>query len=108
MDFAWSSNGYVYHTKFDDVNHVPLGTLQRTGDNIYALVLGLADSTELAETHLHAAGNLVFFDFVGAFVVYYTEPVALVFNISATLLTFWLLYRHMHQAKQRCGNSSFF
>lgn len=41
VDFAWSSNGYVYHTKFDTVDQIPLGSLQRTGDNILALVKGL-------------------------------------------------------------------
>lgn len=40
VDFAWSTNGYVYHTKFDTVDQIPLGTLQRTGDNILALVRG--------------------------------------------------------------------
>lgn len=42
VDFAWSSNGYVYHTKFDTVDQIPLGSLQRTGDNILALVKGLS------------------------------------------------------------------
>ena len=105
MDFAWSSNGYVYHTKFDDVNHVPLGTLQRTGDNIYALVLGIANSQELAETEKHAAGNLIFFDFLGAFVIYYIEPVALFLNCLTTVVTFWMIWKHMRQAKQQYGNS---
>lgn len=40
VDFAWSTNGYVYHTKYDTIDQVPLGTLQRTGDNILAFVRG--------------------------------------------------------------------
>ncbi|KAL4719922.1 hypothetical protein ACJJTC_008688 [Scirpophaga incertulas] len=40
VDLAWSSNGYVYHTSLDDATRVPPATLQRTGDNVLALVTG--------------------------------------------------------------------
>ncbi|CAH2041909.1 unnamed protein product, partial [Iphiclides podalirius] len=40
VDLAWNSNGYVYHTHLDTADRVPLGALQRTGDNVLALVRG--------------------------------------------------------------------
>lgn len=40
MDLAWSSNGYVYHTRLDTVEQVPKAALQRTGDNVLALAHG--------------------------------------------------------------------
>ncbi|KPJ00913.1 Endoplasmic reticulum metallopeptidase 1 [Papilio xuthus] len=40
MDLAWSSNGYVYHTRLDTAARVPLAALQRTGDNVLALLQG--------------------------------------------------------------------
>ncbi|RVE52928.1 hypothetical protein evm_002405 [Chilo suppressalis] len=40
VDLAWSSDGYVYHTRLDDAARVPLPVLQRTGDNVLALATG--------------------------------------------------------------------
>ncbi|KAJ8717542.1 hypothetical protein PYW07_005472 [Mythimna separata] len=37
VDLAWSSNGYVYHTRLDTPEQVPPAALQRTGDNVLAL-----------------------------------------------------------------------
>lgn len=50
MDFAHVFNGYRYHTKFDHINYIPSGVLQRTGDNILALVKQMANSDELTNT----------------------------------------------------------
>ncbi|CAK1584147.1 unnamed protein product [Parnassius mnemosyne] len=41
VDLAWSSNGFVYHTRLDTAARVPPGALQRTGDNVLALVQGM-------------------------------------------------------------------
>lgn len=40
VDLAWSANGYVYHTRLDTAERAPPGALQRTGDNVLALVQG--------------------------------------------------------------------
>ncbi|XP_046389078.1 endoplasmic reticulum metallopeptidase 1-like [Ischnura elegans] len=74
LDFAWSSNGYVYHTSLDAAAAVPAGTLQRTGDNILALVRHLTSSPELAhskkDNHARSkAGQPVYFDILGIGVV---------------------------------------
>lgn len=95
LDFAWAENGYVYHTKFDDVSQIPLGTLQRTGDNILALILGLANNDKMANVEKYAAGNLVFFDFLGAFVVRWSEEVGLIINTFALAVSVFYLYRNM-------------
>lgn len=49
LDLAHSYNGYVYHTKFDSVSIIPLGTLQTTGDNILAMARTFTNSTELKD-----------------------------------------------------------
>ncbi|KAJ4449772.1 hypothetical protein ANN_01176 [Periplaneta americana] len=95
LDFAWSKNGYVYHTKFDNVKQVPLGTLQRTGDNILALVLGLVNSEKMANTEKYAAGNLVFFDFLGAFVIRWPEGIGFLINMCAVILSVYSLFKNM-------------
>lgn len=50
MDFAHVMNGYRYHTKYDHIDYIPAGALQRTGSNILALVQIIANSDELANT----------------------------------------------------------
>lgn len=97
LDFAWSSNGYVYHTKFDSIDQVPLGSLQRTGDNILSLALGMAQGHQLSDIESHKAGNLVFFDFLGAFVVRWPMMISDIIN---TLSVIFSIYTIMENSKQ--------
>ncbi len=48
MDFAIYKNGYVYHTRNDIAETIPIGTFQNAGDNILALTTAVANSPELA------------------------------------------------------------
>ncbi|KAK4885667.1 hypothetical protein RN001_001938 [Aquatica leii] len=98
LDFAWSSNGYVYHTRFDSIDQIPLGTLQRTGDNILALARGMAMGHQLSNIESHRAGNLVFFDFLGAFVVRWPMVIADIINLSSVILSFYSVYENMKKA----------
>lgn len=41
-------NGYVYHTKSDRVEIIPMGTYQHLGDNLLALVRQIAGSPDLS------------------------------------------------------------
>lgn len=52
MDFAHISNGYRYHTKYDHIDYISPEVLQRTGDNILALVKRIANSDELTNTEV--------------------------------------------------------
>lgn len=47
FDFAHATKGYRYHTKFDSIDYLTPGVLQRTGENMLHLVLSLANSNEL-------------------------------------------------------------
>lgn len=60
LDFAWSANGYVYHTKLDTVDKIPLGTFQRTGDNMLPLILKLVNSKQISDIEKYSTGNLVY------------------------------------------------
>ncbi|XP_047536484.1 endoplasmic reticulum metallopeptidase 1-like [Vanessa atalanta] len=75
VDLAWSSNGYVYHTRLDTASRVPPAALQRTGDNVLALTLGLL-SNERLELATERERQPVFFDVVGAFVIAARAPAA--------------------------------
>ncbi|KAF5299923.1 hypothetical protein FQR65_LT09318 [Abscondita terminalis] len=98
LDFAWSSNGYVYHTRFDSIDQIPLGTLQRTGDNILALARGMAMGHQLSNVESHRAGNLVFFDFLGAFVVRWPMIIADIINLSSVILSLYSVSVNMKRA----------
>lgn len=87
LDFAWSSNGYVYHTRLDNAAQIPLGTLQRTGDNILALTQRLASAPQMFNVSAYKTGNLMFFDFLGAFIVSWTDYVAAIVNMGIVLLS---------------------
>ena len=101
LDFAWAENGYVYHTKFDDVSQIPLGTLQRTGDNILALTLGLANNDKMANVEKYASGNLVFFDILGAFVIRWSEEIGLIINTFGLAVSIYCLFRNMKASVTR-------
>ncbi|XP_063977133.1 endoplasmic reticulum metallopeptidase 1-like [Diachasmimorpha longicaudata] len=93
VDFAWSTNGYVYHTRFDTVQQIPLGSLQRTGDNILALSQGITASHHLGNTQLRShTGSLVFFDFLGAFVVRWPQYVANIVNLLSIFIGAYSIY----------------
>ncbi|XP_012263393.2 endoplasmic reticulum metallopeptidase 1-like [Athalia rosae] len=101
VDFAWSTNGYVYHTKFDNVDQIPLGSLQRTGDNMLALVRGMTAGHYLSDVIVHhQKGSLVFFDFLGAFVVRWPEYLASTINIAGILTGLYSIYLNMEAARK--------
>lgn len=47
MDFAFYENGYVYHTKNDIAEIIPMGSYQNAGDNILAITVAAANHPEL-------------------------------------------------------------
>jgi hypothetical protein len=101
LDIAWAENGYVYHTSFDDVDQIPLGSLQRTGDNVLALILALVNNDKMANVEKYASGNLVFFDILGAFVIHWCEQMGLVINTVALAVSVYCLFRNMKASTTR-------
>ncbi|XP_022910899.1 endoplasmic reticulum metallopeptidase 1-like [Onthophagus taurus] len=97
LDFAWSSNGYVYHTKFDSIDQIPLGSLQRTGDNILSLALGMAQGHQLSDVENYKAGNLVFFDFLGAFVIRWPMMVSDIINTLSVIFSVYSVLRNVKE-----------
>lgn len=92
MDFAHVMNGYRYHTKYDHIDYIPAPVLQRTGDNVLALVRRMANSDELANTEAHATGRKVFYDILGLFFVSYSVSLGHVLNVTVALLSILLPY----------------
>lgn len=101
VDFAWSSNGYVYHTKFDTVDQIPLGSLQRTGDNILALAQGIMLEDFMPDrTSQNAVENIVFFDFLGAFVIRWPLYISSTINVFSISIGIYSIYMNMQNARR--------
>ncbi|KAG7189889.1 hypothetical protein KM043_006060 [Ampulex compressa] len=107
LDFAWATNGYVYHTRFDTAQQIPLGSLQRTGDNILALVRGIMDEGYLVDAGKESMGSLVFFDFLGAFVIRWPPYVASSINIFGIILGLCSTYLNMQNARKDLKKSAY-
>uniref|UniRef100_A0A1L8DUA3 FXNA-like protease n=1 Tax=Nyssomyia neivai TaxID=330878 RepID=A0A1L8DUA3_9DIPT len=86
LDMAYSYNGYVYHTKYDRLETIHKGTFQHTGDNVLSLVKGMANSHDLDINAELPTGPVVFFDYMGWFMISYTEVVAMIINSLVTIL----------------------
>ncbi|XP_065367160.1 endoplasmic reticulum metallopeptidase 1 [Calliphora vicina] len=80
LDMAHAYNGYIYHTKYDNFQNLQRGTYQTTGDNVLALTWALANAEELTNPEAHADGHAVYYDFLGWFLVSYTETTGIIIN----------------------------
>ncbi|XP_017150804.1 endoplasmic reticulum metallopeptidase 1-like [Drosophila miranda] len=97
FDLAQCINGFVYHTKYDELDVIPQGALQNTGDNILNLVRALSNAPELYDTEAFASGHAIFFDFLGLFFISYSSSNGEYLNYgvagAAIILIFVSLWR---------------
>ncbi|XP_033636192.1 endoplasmic reticulum metallopeptidase 1-like [Asterias rubens] len=103
VDIAYVSNGYVYHTKYDSLDSIPPGCIQRAGDNIQALVLHLANSSTLhhgIEEDRH--GSMVFFDIHGFYLVTYPARMGMIINMCVVGAVFlFIIFRRKPEYSSR-------
>lgn len=71
MDFAYISNGYVYHTRLDDESRIQPGAVQRLGDNLVGVIDQLTNNPGKLEAIAATphSSNTLFFDVGGLFMV---------------------------------------
>ncbi|XP_044265898.1 endoplasmic reticulum metallopeptidase 1-like [Tribolium madens] len=86
LDMAFFKHGYRYHTKYDDFEHIPLGSFQHVGDNTLHLVRSLGNAPEVANPKDNP-GKSVYFDFLGFTMISYTQTVAIVVNSIVGILS---------------------
>ncbi|XP_060805544.1 endoplasmic reticulum metallopeptidase 1 [Amyelois transitella] len=100
LDFAWSANGYVYHTALDTWRRVPAAALQRTGDNVVALARRLLAAPELAAPPA-ARAPLVYFDVLGVLVLRAAPAAAAALALAAAALVLLNVHAHAAQARRQ-------
>lgn len=86
-DFAFARNGYRYHTKYDGFDNIPLGSYQHVGDNILALIKNLGHAPEITNSSEKSQEKIVYYDFLGLFMINYTVTSAFFLNISLAVLS---------------------
>ncbi|EDS33671.1 conserved hypothetical protein [Culex quinquefasciatus] len=99
MDLAHFLNGFRYHTRYDSMEYLSVGVLQRTGDNVLALTRGMANSKHLSTSTDEGQGSsTVFFDFLGLFFVNYPARLGQLINAVVAFLAVLIPYRGLSQA----------
>ncbi|XP_046366500.2 endoplasmic reticulum metallopeptidase 1-like [Haliotis rufescens] len=93
LDIAHVKNGYVYHTKYDRPDMVQPGCLQRGGENLQALLVTLATSKQVIDPGEDKHGNMVFFDFIGYFMISYPQRVGVLINWSIVAVVLLSIFR---------------
>ncbi|XP_026808932.1 endoplasmic reticulum metallopeptidase 1-like [Rhopalosiphum maidis] len=66
LDLAHYKNGYVYHTKHDDLNQIGPSVLQNTGENLFALAKAMSTHNATNSTK----SKYVFFDVFGVYMIH--------------------------------------
>ncbi|KAK6929195.1 Peptidase M28 [Dillenia turbinata] len=91
LDFAFTDNGAVYHTKNDKLQLLRPGSLQHLGENVLAFLRQSASSSLLSgggASDLHdktAQDSAIYFDIMGYFMVVYRQHLANMLHYSVIL-----------------------
>ncbi|KAH9625292.1 hypothetical protein KSS87_009050 [Heliosperma pusillum] len=99
LDFAFSDNTAVYHTKNDKVELLKPGSLQHLGENMLAFLLEAASSPSLPNNNAHEAAaysdqdSAIYFDILGTYMVVYRQHFANMLHNSVLMqsLLIWIM-----------------
>ncbi|ETN83043.1 hypothetical protein NECAME_01842 [Necator americanus] len=84
LDIAYTKNGWVYHTEFDEEWRIEAGAIQRAGENVLAVVRAILKSPYLVQAaSFDEANKWVFYDVVGLFTIFYTVTIGQILNYGA-------------------------
>ncbi|KAG8179332.1 hypothetical protein JTE90_011596 [Oedothorax gibbosus] len=98
LDFAYVKNGYVYHTKFDTPEQITVGAIQQAGLNLLNLIHNALRSPDMRKVEDQSKLHLVFFDFLGLFMVVYRISFATVVNAFIVIVSFMEIVLKSHRS----------
>lgn len=88
LDLAHYKNGYIYHTKYDNLDQIKPAVLQNTGENLFALAKAMSTHNVTNNTK----SKYVFFDVFGVYMFSYTELSGAFVNFLIVLLSFFSIF----------------
>lgn len=87
---AFIKDGYRYHTDYDGLSNIPLGSFQHVGDNALSLIKALSDAPEISDQIDRESTSTVYYDFFGLFLVYYSENVGTFINLTTVIVSIYI------------------
>lgn len=107
VDIATQANANVYHTRHDRPEIIEIGSYQNVGDNVLELTRQLASAPELGGSGSDApvVEDLVFFDFLGWFLVVYTVQHAVIVNICVGVAVLVLVLLQLYSFAAKNGEN---
>ncbi|XP_050431971.1 endoplasmic reticulum metallopeptidase 1-like [Adelges cooleyi] len=84
LDLAHYKNGYVYHTKYDDLNQIEPAVLQNTGNNVLALCKIFSSHNGTTQPN----AKYVYFDVLGLYMFSYTQQSGVLYNCTVAVVSF--------------------
>lgn len=101
LDIAHYTNGYVYHTKYDDMSRISDWTIQHAGNNLISLVYALSNSIiNYNNTHAYLLSNAVYFDLFG-YMICWTEYEAFTYHYITVMFSFGMIIFNLFRMKPR-------
>ena len=88
VDIAYVTNGYVYHTSHDLPEAITPGSVQRAGENLLGMLTRLSQSPLVADPSGDQHGAMVFYDFLGLYMVLYPQRIGWILNSLIAAITF--------------------
>ncbi|KDP44365.1 hypothetical protein JCGZ_20045 [Jatropha curcas] len=91
LDFAYTDNSGVYHTKNDKIDLLKSGSLQHLGENMLAFLLQVAPTPHLpkgkamGEEEKNGHDTAIFFDILGTYMIIYSQRFASMLHNSVIL-----------------------
>ncbi|CAK7325464.1 unnamed protein product [Dovyalis caffra] len=91
LDFAFTDNGAVYHTKNDKLDLLKSGSLQHLGENMLAFLLHIGPSPHLPKgkamdkEEKTGQDTAIFFDILGTYMIVYSQHFASMLHNSVIL-----------------------
>lgn len=100
LDFAHVAKGYRYHTKYDHFRFLSKAFIQRTGENVLALTISLANGNELSNFDAISSKDdfAVYFDYLGIIFVHYTKEIGAIINFIIAVLSIALPFLSLNKA----------
>ncbi|PON50933.1 Peptidase M [Trema orientale] len=91
LDFAYTDNTAVYHTKNDKFELLKSGSLQHLGENMLAFLLQIARSSDLPQSSAMedeentGQNSAIFFDILGTYMIVFRQRFANLLNNSVIM-----------------------